>query len=160
MKIRRVQVRCATSCSFVVGVGRAAEMDISDARSGGAEVRIGVATHASTVATRGAPSSGASRHLSRGEKGNKEHCRDAKCLRASLQREQLCFRSGAFWLPGCTGFSFSPRESNCVPCQAIFGSFSRHGSPSRSMALRMVSSFRMQATRATLPCLPAARNRS
>lgn len=61
-------------------------------------------------------------------------------------------------LPACGEKVPNGRMSNCVACQAIFGS-PTHGWPSRSMALRMVSNFRMHATNATFLALPAARKR-
>lgn len=55
------------------------------------------------------------------------------------------------------------RESNCVACQAFWGTLAcllrSHATPSRTMALRMISSLRMQATRATLAGLPACLKR-
>lgn len=84
---------------------------------------------------------------------------------SARSRQWICFAS--IRLGASTMHSFSPhrgekvpegRMSNCVACQAIFGS-PTHGWPSRSMALRMVSNFRMHATNATFLALPAARKR-
>jgi hypothetical protein len=51
----------------------------------------------------------------------------------------------------------APVVSNCLESQAICGSQRRW---CRTIALRMVSSFRMQAVMATLKTLPAAQSRS